>query len=465
MKEENMTAQKLITVGENENTVFRSCKDGIHTNVFETICAFLNTRGGTLLLGVDESGEVYGFKERAIPDIIQALKMATQNADTFQPPFEMEPVREIVDGKYVLVLNVPESANVHALRGKVFVRRGIENIRVERKEELTRLYVQKQEIYTERKIYPFMRENDLSDSLIERAKALLLMKNEEHPFGRLENHVLLKEMNLSGINYETGERGLRLLAGLLFGKDMTLRNLFANTAVTCERQVDGETQRLNMETNLLDEAEKLIRFLQPAVGEETAKAFVSEFLLSREYTSAYPAKITASSQKLTAEFAVSMGRFGNPMLKKYFCEFGIASEEDSYGLTKEEHDGICRMTWQKEKSGKTRQELVKEAVVKTPLAAENRAFSKTDVNDPQEKESADGERFTPQERQMQILKMMAENERITISAMVQELQVTKRTILRDIDKMKKQGWLKREGSEKNGRWILLGEAKEQVKQD
>ncbi len=71
---------------------------------------------------------------------------------------------------------------------------------------------------------------------------------------------------------------------------MTLRNLFANTAVTCERQVDGETQRLNMETNLLDEAEKLIRFLQPAAGEETAKAFVSEFLLSREYTSAYPAK-------------------------------------------------------------------------------------------------------------------------------------------------------------------------------
>ena len=121
--------------------MFRSCKDGIHTNVFETICAFLNTRGGTLLLGVDESGEVYGFKERAIPDIIQALKMATQNADTFQPPFEMEPVREIVDGKYVLVLNVPESANVHALRGKVFVRRGTENIRVERKEDYLEIVV------------------------------------------------------------------------------------------------------------------------------------------------------------------------------------------------------------------------------------------------------------------------------------------------------------------------------------
>ena len=178
MKEENMTAQKLITVGENENTVFRSCKDGIHTNVFETICAFLNTRGGTLLLGVDESGEVYGFKERAIPDIIQALKMATQNADTFQPPFEMEPVREIVDGKICPGVECSGKCECPCSSRKDFVRRGIENIRVERKEELTRLYVQKQEIYTERKIYPFMRENDLSDSLIERAKALLLMKNE-----------------------------------------------------------------------------------------------------------------------------------------------------------------------------------------------------------------------------------------------------------------------------------------------
>ena len=99
------------------------------------------------------------------------------------------------------------------------------------------------------------------------------------------------------------------------------------------------------------------------------------------------------------------------------------------------------------------------------MAAENRAFSKTDVNDPQEKESADGERFTPQERQMQILKMMAENERITISAMVQELQVTKRTILRDIDKMKSRAGLKEKDQRRTEDGFFFGEAKEQVKQD
>ena len=78
-----MTVQKIIAVGENENTVFRSCRDGIHTDVFETICAFLNSKGGTILLGVDEKGVVSGFKERAIPDIVRALEQAMQNGDNF----------------------------------------------------------------------------------------------------------------------------------------------------------------------------------------------------------------------------------------------------------------------------------------------------------------------------------------------------------------------------------------------
>ena len=74
-------------------------------------------------------------------------------------------------------------------------------------------------------------------------------------------------------------------------------------------------------------------------------------------------------------------------------------------------------------------------------------------------------RFTPEERQQQILQMMAEDEKVNISTMVKSLQVTKRTILRDIDKMKKQGLLVREGSEKNGRWLLLEEAKKQIQHD
>ncbi len=63
-----------------------------------------------------------------------------------------------------------------------------------------------------------MRENDLSDSLIERAKSTAADEKRRASVWQAGKSCPLKEMNLSGINYETGERGLRLLAGLLFEK-------------------------------------------------------------------------------------------------------------------------------------------------------------------------------------------------------------------------------------------------------
>lgn len=465
-----MTVQKIIAVGENENTVFRSCRDGIHTDVFETICAFLNSKGGTILLGVDEKGVVSGFKERAIPDIVRALEQAMQNGDNFQPPFELEPVREIAEGKYVLRLNVPASPNVHALRGRVFVRKGQENRRVEQKEELTRLYVQKQETYTERKIYPFLRETDLREDLIERAKACMLMQEDAPLLAHLENHPFLKEGNFLGTNYETGERGVRFLAGLLFGKDSTIQNLFANTEVCCEVWENGQVQRLRLHTNLLDEAEKLTRFLKPVLGEAQAAAFTGTFLTSREYTSAHPAKITASAHQASAQFAVSMGRFGNPMLKNCFVQMGFLKEGAEEGLQRRESEGICELTIQEKvqqqrlsfpKAETKREHREISAKVRTP---EHYQETPPEKSFPVSEENAHA-RFTPEERQQQILQMMAEDEKVNISTMVKSLQVTKRTILRDIDKMKKQGLLVREGSEKNGRWLLLEEAKKQIQHD
>ena len=102
-----MKAQKWIAAGQNETTVFKNCRDGIHTDVFETICAFLNSRGGHILLGVNENGSVPGLRERAIPDIIKGLTQAAQNEEIFRPVFYLDLEEEIVEGKHILVLSVP----------------------------------------------------------------------------------------------------------------------------------------------------------------------------------------------------------------------------------------------------------------------------------------------------------------------------------------------------------------------
>ncbi|MCI5899800.1 MAG: putative DNA binding domain-containing protein [Hominisplanchenecus sp.] len=439
-----MKAQKWIAAGQNETTVFKNCRDGIHTDVFETICAFLNSRGGHILLGVNENGSVPGLRERAIPDIIKGLTQAAQNEEIFRPVFYLDLEEEIVEGKHILVLSVPESPEVHALRGQIFVRRDGETVRLERREELARLYARKQDIYTERKIYPYLREHDLREELIARARARILMTDPEHPWGHLENAPLLAEMNLSGINYETGERGLRFLAALLMGKDSTLRNIFGNTQVYCEKQEDGRMVRATFETNLLDETEKITAFLENALGKERAAAFAAVFLSEREYTAAYPATIRVNRQDVTAEFAGSMGRFGNPLLTQLLRVMGLYPEKLPEGLTMQKKDGICLlcMSWKEIRSESRTTADQDTDVVQETLPFVKDAYAQYDGH------------FTPEERQTEILKMMAENDRVSIGTMVRSLQVTKRTILRDIDKLKKQNLVVREGSEKNGRWLL-----------
>lgn len=431
-----MKAQKLIAAGENGCTVFKSCRNGVHTDVFETICAFLNSGGGTLLLGVEENGSVLGLPGRAVPEIIKGLAKAVGNPEIFSPTFYLLPEEEILEGKHVLILEVPESPEVHALRGQVFVRRGVQNVRLLNREEFARLYTRKQDVYTERKIYPFLKESDLQPELLSRVRALAEMHEEGHSWCSMEDSVLLAEMNLSGVNYETGERGLRFLAALLLGKDSTIRNIFGSTEIFCEKQKEGRLVRLHLETNLLDEAEKLTEFLKDTVGEEEAAAFIAVLLTEREYTCAFPAHMHVTDRGAEVQFAASAGRYGNPLLKKLLREMGLYQDSLCELMSIQNKEGICTLKLQRAVKKKT-----KEPVQETLPFVSDVYANYT-------------EKLTPGERQREILHMMAENDRVSVGTMVRNLQVTKRTVLRDIDKLKKQNLVIREGSEKSGRWIL-----------
>lgn len=48
----------LIEKGEDIDVEFKECKINVNRSVYETICAFLNRHGGTLLLGVQDSGHI-----------------------------------------------------------------------------------------------------------------------------------------------------------------------------------------------------------------------------------------------------------------------------------------------------------------------------------------------------------------------------------------------------------------------
>ena len=61
--------RKLIAQGEGISTEFKTCRNQINRDTYQTVCAFLNRCGGSLLLGVQDDGKVQGIDPEAVSRI------------------------------------------------------------------------------------------------------------------------------------------------------------------------------------------------------------------------------------------------------------------------------------------------------------------------------------------------------------------------------------------------------------
>ncbi len=76
----------LIRKGEGLNIEFKTCREHLNRDVYETVCAFLNRHGGTILLGVQDSGEVAGITPEALARIRKDFVTAVNNPQKLIPP-------------------------------------------------------------------------------------------------------------------------------------------------------------------------------------------------------------------------------------------------------------------------------------------------------------------------------------------------------------------------------------------
>jgi ATP-dependent DNA helicase RecG len=57
--------KSIIKQGEGWNIEFKKTRDSLSRSLFETVCAFLNRKGGHILLGVKDNGAVEGVSEES----------------------------------------------------------------------------------------------------------------------------------------------------------------------------------------------------------------------------------------------------------------------------------------------------------------------------------------------------------------------------------------------------------------
>jgi ATP-dependent DNA helicase RecG len=115
----NVATQRLIDDGESERVEFVETAESLE-RIAQTVCAFLNTSGGTIVVGLDDSGSASGSLEMQ-----QAETIRDYLRSVVTPPVVFSVSLDEIEQGSVVVVEVPAGRDVpYVVHGSVYVRQG-----------------------------------------------------------------------------------------------------------------------------------------------------------------------------------------------------------------------------------------------------------------------------------------------------------------------------------------------------
>ena len=144
--------RKLILKGEDTSLEFKAKAkiEDIHDLAAEYV-AFLNKRGGILLLGVEDDGQIDGFAPEDIEKCNQKLRSMAK--DQIEPAVMLDSTNVATSSGIVIVLTIEEGIDkpYQTRKGSAFyIRSGDEKRHVSHRDELRRLFQVGSHVYAEK---------------------------------------------------------------------------------------------------------------------------------------------------------------------------------------------------------------------------------------------------------------------------------------------------------------------------
>ena len=348
--------RELIKIGEKIDVEFKESKTALTKDVFDTVCSFSNRTGGHILLGINDQKEIVGVNEDKIDKIIKDFTNCINSPQKIYPPLYLIPEVFDIDGKKIIYIKVPEGTQVYRHNGRIWDRSYEGDINITDHADLVfKLYARKQNSYFVNKVYPNLDISFLDSAVIEKARKMAVVRNENHAWGSMDNEELLRSANLILVDSDAKREGITLAAILLFGKENTIMFVLPQhktDAIFRVENIDRYDDRDVITTNLIDSYERLISFGQKHLNDlfvldgivnvnardRILREIVSNTLAHRDYSSGFPSKMIIDDEKIVIENSNLSHGIGpldiqkfepfpkNPSISKVFREIGLADE-------------------------------------------------------------------------------------------------------------------------------------------
>ncbi len=151
----------------------------------------------------------------------------TSNPSFFSPTVYLSP--EIIKddvGHTIVHVHIPPSAEVHSYKKIIYDRVDDADLKVTATSQIAAMYIRKQNIFTERKIYPYVAMEDLRLDLLPEIRTLAANNAAgSHPWKNMDYEQLMKSAGLYGFDHTTGQQGYNLAAVMLLGKADLILNI------------------------------------------------------------------------------------------------------------------------------------------------------------------------------------------------------------------------------------------------
>ena len=468
--------KEILEIGETIRVEFKRCGNGIESDTYETVCSFLNRFGGDIFLGVTDSGRVVGVPENSVSSMIKNFISCVSNSDLITPTVYLEPRPLLYEGKTVIHIHVNPSAEVHSYKKEIFDRVDDADVHVTSTSQIAMMYIRKQSIFTERKVFPYIKVEDLRLDLLPTIRQMAANSaNGRHIWQKTDDMELLRSAGLFGTNHETGKHGLNLAAVLLLGRDDVITDVapaYETDALLRRINIDRYDDREIVCTNLVESYDLLMEFAQKHLPDPfyleneqrislrgvICREMVSNILIHREFSSSYPAKFVIENNRIYTENAnraswsgeITLENFEpnpkNPIIASFFRNIGLADKLGSgvrniFKYAKYYQGGHPHFFEQD--VFRTSVEFESETI-KVADATINATISDTDATI----------NATISEEDLQMLRLIQAKPDITYTELSEQLNLHRATVARRIKSLAEKRVISRIGARKTGAWKI-----------